>query len=147
MANNWWENSSFAWWIFCHLFKLAETKETAAKQLNFLKKMVFRGRNAIYFWNNSFSIRFRFFPMLKVSNFWKKPLIREKTLNLGDSTISYAFCSNFATFNVFPTEKIFQMKTNFSMVFEKSYYVNGNQPQTLGRVLVTFNSWFKTVNN
>ena len=32
------EDSSFAWMIFCHLFRLAETKETAAKQLHLLKK-------------------------------------------------------------------------------------------------------------
>ena len=32
------EDSSFAWMIFCHLFRLAETKEAAAKQLQFLKR-------------------------------------------------------------------------------------------------------------
>ena len=39
--------------------------------------------------------------------------MQEKTLYLGDSSISYAFCSNFDTFTVFPTEKKFSNKNKF----------------------------------
>ena len=90
---------------------------------------------------------FMFFKNQDVSECLKENLsMREKTLYLGDSTISYAFCSNFATFTVFRTEKNFQIKTIFPVVFEKSYYINRNQSQTICYVLVTTNSWFKIVN-
>ena len=72
--------------------------------------------------------------------------MQQETLYLGDSSISYALCSNFDTFTVFPAEENFQRKTNFSVVSEKSYYINPNQPQTMCYVLVTINSRLKIVN-
>ena len=58
---------------------------------------------------------FMFFKNQNVSECLEENIsMREKTLYLGDSTISYAFCSNFATFTVFRTEKKFSNKNNFS---------------------------------
>ena len=112
------------------------------------EKMHLRKRNAICFWKNYFCVSFQFFfkNYKAFFNFLKENHLMLQKKSIFRSTISYAFCSNFATFNVFPTEKIFQIKSNISMIFEKSYYVNGNQPQTLGHVLVRFHSWFKIVN-
>ena len=56
------------------------------------------------------------------------------------------FCSNFANFTVFPTEKNFQIKTNLSLIFDKLYYVSSNRPHTTCFILVTNNSGFKIVN-
>ena len=77
------------------------------------EQMHLRKRNAICFWKNPFCVSFlvlikNYKVFFNVSK--ENLLVRETTLHLGDSTISYAFCSKFATFNVFRQDKFFKIK-------------------------------------